>query len=229
MVDNEAVFRDLQRLRDESLDPELDPYVEEGPLGRMLRHPLVYEVPLVLPGSANRLLRQKRDRLAEAVKDADWSTAVWLHERPHRLDAFIEYVLGADEDGQPIPLGSVTDDAVRALAADVWVDSENIEQNLDEWGAIFASPHGILFNDDPQGWAALPDPLIVFRAGIDDGGWSWTLDRKVAEFFAHRWGANHPLVTAKISKADVFGYLTRRSESEVLAREGSAFDVTPIE
>lgn len=186
--------------------------------GRSLRHPLVYMVPLLAPGDANRVLAQKQASLDEAIADGDRMRIVLLHERAYRLDALIEYVTGRDEHGDPLPLSS-TDDAVRDLAEYVWTDSENINQYLDAWAALFSGP-GFLLGDRNE-WQALPETVTIYRAGIDDGGWSWTTDRAVAEFFAQRFrepGDELPVMRATCRRDDMFGYITRRSESEVLIR-----------
>jgi hypothetical protein len=218
---------ELDRMRSEPLLPELEPYAFEHPqFGRVLKHPLVFEVPLLTPGMANRMLRQKQAALDEAIGEGNWSQVLWLHERAHRLDALIEYVVGTNEFDEPRALVDCEDED-RDLAAQVWVDSENIDQHTEEWGQLFAGwepGDPMLFNDDEEEWAELPDPLTVYRAGIDDGGWSWTLDPKVAEFFARRWnwrrGHTESLLKGRVRKANVFGYLTSRGESEVLVPEG---------
>jgi hypothetical protein len=51
-----------------------------------------------------------------------------------------------------------------------------------------------------------------------DGGWSWSTERKVAEFFANRWDAGHELLHGFVDKRYVFGYITARSEFEVMVR-----------
>lgn len=225
---------DMERMKNEELLPTLQDYVEEGDWGPMLRHPLVYSIPLMLPGQANMAFLQKKAALDEAILKEDWATVVWLHERPYRLWALCEHIVGWDDeaDGVEIPvslLGLPQDK--RDLAADVWADSENISQNIEEWTALFAGwecGFEMLFSDDPEGWAELNSPLTVYRAGIDDGGWSWTLDPEVAAFFAKRFGANHVMSVGKVRKECVFGYLTRRSEAEVLVPDGTVYDVRPF-
>lgn len=212
------------------LDPELEPYVYTDPLfGRTLKHPLVFMVPLSLPGMANKAFAAKEESLAAAVENRDWARVVWLHERPYRLQAFVEYVVGTDDDGTPHRLVDQPAE-VQALAARIWTDSENIGELTGEWAALFsgwAPGDPMLFNDDPDGWAALPEELTVYRAGIDDGGWSWTLDPAVAEFFAARFDAAHPMLQGTVAKTQVFGYLTSRSEAEVLVLDGAVGDLRP--
>lgn len=211
-------MRDLAALAAEELCDELAEHVydSEG-FGPMLKHPLVFSVPLTLPGLANRALEQKTASLARAIERKDWHTVVFLHERPYRLAAFIDYVTGRDEDGGALPLGQDEDE--RDLAATVWVDSENIPQCMDDWTALFASTSLWLGDaEEREAFDALPDPITAWRGEIDDGGWSHTTDEKIARFFATRFGANAEIIKVEIPKDKVFGYLTRRGESELLVR-----------
>jgi hypothetical protein len=212
-----AEMMDLLELAKEELDPELVPWLDESEsFGQVLRHPLVVHIG-VIPGLANRAFRAKTEALEIALSRQDWHAAVFLHERAYRNFALIEYVVGTDENSVPLPL-YLLDDDTRALAGHVWTDSENLDQYEAEWRAMLTAPagHGLVLCDDPQGWAALPDTLTVYRGDCPDGGLSWSLDPKVAQFFATRFDARHPLLTGTVAKADVVGYLAGRSESEVL-------------
>jgi hypothetical protein len=71
--------------------------------------------------------------------------------------------------------------------------------------------------------AALPDPVPVFRGFSLDGserGFSWTVDRHRAEWFAHRFaslGGEARVACGTVAKAKVIAYLLSREESQVLA------------
>lgn len=207
---------DLAAKQAEPLSPELEPWIEDGVFGKMLRHPLVYQVPFYNAGLANETLAHKRARIAEAVHYGDWHRVVFLHERAYRLKALIDYCVGTYDDGVPIQLLHAPEHW--RLAADVWVDSENINQNLDLWRALIYNGDGGLWLGTPEERAAfdaLPDPIPAYRGG-SAGDWSWTTDRKIAKFFSNR--SKLPVREALIPKADCFGYLTRRGESELLVR-----------
>ena len=45
---------------------------------------------------------------------------------------------------------------------------------------------------------------------------SWTLDKKKAEWFAHRFGEKGTVYTAQIKKGDILAVFTGRNESEVV-------------
>lgn len=216
--------------RDTPLHPDLEEWMRETEtLGRILQHPLVFQVPFHSPALANDVYEKKKQALAEALAAEDWHTVVYLHERPHRTDALIEFVLGDWIE----PLAHLNQET-RDLAASVWMDSENLHQNVEEWTELFSGwePGQPLILGDVEeqaAFAALPEVLTVYRGDIDDGGWSWSLDPKVAAFFANRHGANAPLIQAKVAKRNVFGYLTGRAESEVLISEHAVYDIEPYE
>lgn len=220
-VITDPLLADMARMQAEPLHPNLAPWVEEGEWGPMLRHPLVYSLPLV-NGFANRVYEQKRALIAEAETEDDWTSIVWMHERPHRLTAFINYCTGRedDEDGTPIPLVNTPEHW--ELAAAVWVDSENINQCLADWRALICEPGeyptGLWLGDrdefDALDWDE-DDTVLAYRGGAV-GDWSWTTSLKIAEFFSRLSG--HPVRSARIPRADCFGYLTRRQEYELLVR-----------
>lgn len=211
---------DLAAEANAELDPELADWVEQSEhWGKMLRHPLVYMVPLTLPGMANQMLRQKRVALAEAIEENDWHSVVFLHEKPHRLNALLS-VTGSDEYGDPIPLVSVPEHW--NLAADVWVDSENIHQNTEDWRALIQNGDNGLWlgsEEEREAYNQLPRLrggfIRAWRGGAV-GDWSWTTSQTTAQFFSRRSGL--PVRGHLIPTDHVFGYLTRRGESELLVK-----------
>lgn len=209
-------FTELQALASEPLHPELLPYVEEGALGKMIRHPLVYDLAF-LPGQTNRAYMYKKRLLSEYLAYEDWAGIVWLHERPYRLKALIDYCTGRNDEGEIIPLVSTPEHW--DLAAHIWTDSENIAQVNDEWRALICQPGeyptGLWLGDRPA-FDALPwidDTIVAYRGGAV-GDWSWTTDIKTAEFFSRQSG--HPVRTTRVHRDDCFGYLTNRREFELL-------------
>jgi hypothetical protein len=140
----------------EKLSPELRPYLELDPdLGwAILRHPLVYCVPYFegMNAIVNRQLTAKRAAIAEAEACESWERAIWLYERPFRLDAFEDY---ADE---------MTDGDYWRLLGAAWIDSENIRQNVDRWTALLQSERngrGMIMKPDER--KALTGKSPIFR------------------------------------------------------------------
>lgn len=210
---------DLMHMATEPLVEELDAYVEDnGPMGMpMLRHPLVYQVPFLNSGMANKTLRLKREALDKAVREGDFHSAVFLHERPYRTMALIHYAVGTNEFGVPFRLGGCNPE-IRALAAEVWKDSENLEDHEDEWRVMLGTP-GLILCDDAEGYARLPEWVEVYRGDIDDAGMSWSMSRDVADWFAKRFDGNAPLLKGRVHKTRITGYLFGRGEQEILVND----------
>lgn len=227
-----AAFKDLDAAREEPLHPDLVPYLSDGTFGPHISHRLVHEM-FVINGHVNRTYLRKIELLKEMEAAHDWFSIIsLLIERPYRCEALIDYVLGRDEEGNPLPVTSLTDPEMRDLVAFVWTDSENIHQHVDDWLAItdgHVPGEPLLFGDQPA-FDALPldsqGRLEVWRGDCNDGGWSWTIDRRVAEFFCKRWDENNDLLHGFVDKRYVFGYLTNRSETEVMVRREHVQDMT---
>jgi hypothetical protein len=231
--DNQEWFEQVAQWKEEELHPDLKAWVVDTEFGEMVKHPLVY-MHLMLPGQANAAYRQKTKALAEAIEDKHWWTVVQLHERPCRLDALIEYVIGRDEFDMPLPALTVEDPDMRDLICWVWTDSENIHQHVEDWMMITEGHNPgdpLIFCDNEDEWAKLPDRIEVWRGDCNDGGWSWTTDRKVALFFCRRGGEGNDLLHGWVDKHNVFGYLHNRNESEVMVRREYVedFSRTPYE
>lgn len=201
----------------EDLHPDLRPYVSEGSLGRVLQHPLVYAVPLFSNAMANFQYAAKTRALAKARVSQDWSTVIWLHERPYRLQALRQDAWIAD------------DKDYWRLVADVWIDSENIWQNMDEWIDLLASERPgreQMMNEENQAaLAALGETLTVYRGcvrEVNEDGLSWTLDKSQAEWFARRFldprddGEYAVVIEAVVDASAVVALLTTRSEAEIV-------------
>lgn len=197
--------------REEPLHPDLEDHLVMTGFGRMVHHPLVIEHS-PRPALVNYRYEAKRKALREAMAEGDWHQAVWLHERPYRLDAFMQI-----ED-------DLDDDYYWSLLADIWIDSENIWQNLDQWRQLFESTRSgsPMTDEEEAALAAMPDPVPVYRGGVEDAneyGLSWTTDRERAEWFAVRMTSDDEVgvvLDGLVAKKDVAAYFMGRGESEVV-------------
>src|SRR5437763_4496201 len=106
---------ELEALAAETLDPEFADWMEDGPFGPAIKHPLVYDFTPQVAGIPNRQLRYKKAALARAIEQKDWHTVVFLHERPWRADALLNIV--ADHDDE------IADADYWKLVGSVWIDS----------------------------------------------------------------------------------------------------------
>lgn len=197
------------------LDPELESFVEDSPFGPCLKHPLVFQVPFHSGALANRQLEHKRKALADAINEEDWTSAVWIHERPYRIQVLLEF---ADH---------MTDQVFWEILGSIWTDSENIWQNENEWRNLLESDRPgrehVMDDDDRRAFNDLPDKIDIYRGCIseqNEDGLSWTTNVKVAEFFAKRFAGLHDgdpiILCGTVDKSDVLFYSAGRNESEVV-------------
>lgn len=206
--------------RDEPLHPDLEEHLITTDFGRMVHHPLVIEY-APRPAMVNYRYEAKRKALHEAMTAGDWHQAVWLHERPYRLDAFMQI-----ED-------DLDDEEYWSILADIWLDSENIWQNLDQWRELFESTRSgsPMTEEEEAALAAMPDPVPVYRGGVEDAneyGLSWTTDRERAEWFAVRMTADDEVgvvLDGLVAKKDVAAYFTGRGEDEIVVFDADLVDV----
>ena len=199
------------------LHPDLAAFLEEGGrFGPCLRHPLVYSIMHMpqLNGIMNKQYENKLKALAEAVAEGEWHTVLFLHERPYRVGAFV-----ANEH-------QFTDREYWKLLGQIWIDSENIRQNVRTWQKLLASDRGdraeIMNAEERADLAAMPAWITVYQGHTDkaDDGWSWTTNRDTAVWFAKRFGdfedAKPMLTSGTVRRKDVLAYFARRNESEIL-------------
>lgn len=213
------------------LDPELEAYLEDGDGYRMIRHPLVYSIfhEPVMNWRVNEQLKAKKRMLAELRDEKNWFIYVMLaYERAYRLEAFREI---ADE---------LDDQAYWKLLADVWIDSENIWQNQDVWRELLTDDwrgdHVDMMDDDDRAvFDELPDKFTVYRGfkieGCEDG-FSWTMDKVRAKWFAKRWlskGETCFLAEGTVHKSNVIAYFNERSESEIVVAPEDVCDMVVFE
>ena len=202
------------------LHPELAAHIEPfGANAKMLRHPLVVAVPYhgidFEIEHLNALLERKKLMLMKSKEERDHHTTVFLHERPFRLQAFlnIHSQLNAQE-------------YYRLLSA-VWIDGEGQYINHGVWAHLLrfrpSESRHFMEDDEVEAHLKLPETLKVYRGTkLPDEyprGISWTTDRKKAIWFANRFRRKDQpayLYTLKVQRNDVFAYLTRRGESECL-------------
>lgn len=215
----------------EELAAELEEYVYTQGSMPVLKHPLVFSVPYFseMNHIFNRQLQAKKERLEQAERDQDWTMVLLLHERPYRIEAFLAIADRIETDREWW-------EAVRYL----WEDTEN----LHEWGdgvirTLLSRPHPeMLMTQEEQKFVdQLPDELTIYRGYVKQGrqsnlmGWSWTLDKNKAIWFANRFitSSETPhLATATVRKGQILGYLSGRNESEIVV-DPELLDITKNE
>jgi hypothetical protein len=207
----------LQATNPEPLDPELEAYMGQSSIGMSIRHPLVYSVihHPAMNAFVNAQLEQKQRAVRNAYENEDWHRYVWLHERPYRAEAFFNV------------MDYITDDSEYwGLLGEVWIDSENIRQNPRLWKRLLSSNRAgvleMMNRDEREALGDMPVAITVYQGHTTsrDDGWSWTIDRDKAVWFAQRFAAletGMPMVTTGcVFHHHVKAYFTRRGESEIL-------------
>jgi hypothetical protein len=212
--------------RKEELHEDLKPWiVNDGPLGPMLKHPLVQDFVFDQTRCArlNLTYAYKIEAVADALAKEEWRRYVFLRERPYRaavLQELSEIISG---------------EQYWTLAGDVWTDSENCWQYQEEWyemltvdpiGREFMSSEDVrsVFTLPPEKGGLLPETQIYRGFCHEDAldGYSWTLDRARAKWFANRavWRSGEketPMVaSATVAREHVIAYITSRDEQEIV-------------
>jgi len=219
-----------QQANPDPLDPELVPYVEDdGPLGQMIRHPLVYSM-LHAPAMnwhVNQSLKAKKEAVKQALAEERWHSYIYLHERPYRVGALLDI---ADE---------VDDATYWELVGSVWIDSENIWQNEDAWDEVLHADREerdrVMDDEDRACLAMLPDEFPIYRGFSVEGredGLSWTTDKIRAKWFGKRFAELHDgayLASGVVSKSDVIAHFMGRGESEIVVLPERVRDLTVTE
>ncbi len=220
MTDFQEFAGRLQKEMSEELLSELTPYLEQGVLGEQLRHPLIYQVPLINKGAANRLYLQKVQETERALAERKFSQYVWLHERPYRFDAFINVV------------EQLSDKDYWELLSNAWTDTENAWQNLAMWKELFNSKRPekrrLMGEESYYYFSKLTDEVTLYRGcqrGVNETGLSWTFDKDKAKFFAKRLNKGSPIIIqATVNKNQVCAVLLDRGEQEAIVTDMKTID-----
>ena len=123
------------------------------------------------------------------------------------------------------------------ILADAWIRSEN--PNLDknfkqkELLQMFkdAAPHILMDKDEQKQLVELDDTVTVYRGvttynAKNIKALSWTLEQKIAEWFANRFGEDGTVYEAQIPKQHIYALLNGRGESEVIVDPKYLTDIT---
>lgn len=199
--------------RQEELHPDLVDCIEHNSFGDTLKHPLV--IGLFYHPSMNAMLnaqyKHKIEYVEKAKKQKKWSSYIWTHERPYRLEKFATI-----QD-------HLSDQEYWKLLGEIWSDSENLWQ----YGPIL----GHLLNKNRPGREAmmdesekeflskLPDEFTIYRGhqSKNKSGYSWTLSYWRAKWFANRFKqSGSGVAKATVKKKDIVAVLLGRGEFEII-------------
>lgn len=226
---------------------DLDYYIRDFGSGmRFIKHPLVNEIVMadlddkipedfkkaILPkgydaetfGDAYVVkINFKQELLDEAINQEDWNKVFMLIEKPYRLSWLEEnYDLITDEK------------AYYEFLKDAYIQSEFPMDSFYDYEDLLKLfwykdyPKLMMDTDELGFYSQLPQEITIWR-GIrvveeldeENIGFSFTLDKEKAEWFAKRFskdGRGTPmLIEAKVDKGDILSVFLNRGEEEVLA------------
>lgn len=196
----------------ENLHPALKPWLEETVLGLMVKHPYVF-VHVGAEGlfveNANRMYGWKRKVRREYLNERNWRGYLLAHERPYRM-MLLERLYDR---------GVISQSELAEVLLDIWVDTEAPEVNQEIPIMLFREVGFI--TDNPERWDELPDEITVYR-GVDGDfertatGPSWTLDLRVAKFFAYRFNQDGGVYSYTCDKDEALAFITGRDEAEII-------------
>ena len=201
----------------EELHPDLVKYMTKHDTLNfdMIQHPLVYSImhSEQLNALVNKQYEQKLKSIEEAIKEKDYTSYIWLHERPYRLQAFVSV------------LDNITPKEYWEGLSSIWTDSENIWQNKKIWKGLLSlsekqdTKHLFMSESDLKTYNELPNEFKVYRGYIIDqneNGFSYTLNKEKAEWFSKRFHKNGSVLERTVKKEDIFAYTNERGEQEVI-------------
>ncbi len=195
--------------------------------------PLVVKHPFTDSGIVG--LRKENGNIAVADLTSDpASLQVWREqcrrlideaEKPFELFLMITkpYKLGFLKYAEPFLSGQ--DTALFLAQAWITTESPNSDPNLNQKAllSMFRSVEPQMLMDDEEYavFQELDDVVTVYRGvtlynAKNVKALSWTLDRDVAEWFAHRYGEDGTVYEARIGKEHILAVFAGRNESEVI-------------
>lgn len=203
---------DFENLPEADLIDELTDHITHGDKSglQFINHPYVntiYSPELNALYNLNYL--EKKKAVDKARNDNAWSRFIFLHERPYRLHALLELVTEHDQGGEKEKAIGIIIENLQ----DVYIDSEGTHLNRELWQELFERLPATHRNTQ-----TLPDEVILYR-GTDmpagkDRGFSWTLNKEKAQWFANRWCENGRVRAIEVLRDGIMLYSDDRGEAE---------------
>ena len=199
----------------EDLLPELKSSIIDGGLynRKSIQHPLLIGDIGIIPNSDyNKQLIRKQERLKEFENDKNFESYLFLIEKPFRVKSFSELV-------KQNKIKRLSKKYWKILSF-LWTDSENIFQNKELWDDLLkdkTNSHYFMSKKDLKFFNSLENEFMVYRGYTHwENGYSYSLDKERAVFFANRFGQNGKVKEMLVKKEDVFAYTNSRQENEIV-------------
>lgn len=199
----------------EELLPELKASIFDGGLfnRKSIQHPLVIGDIGMMPNSYyNNQLMRKKERLKEFENNKEFESYLFLIEKPFRVTFFSELV-------KQNKIKKLSKKYWKILSS-LWTGSENIFQNKDLWDDLLkdkTNSHYFMSKKDLKFFNSLENEFIVYRGYSHwENGYSYTLDKERAIWFADRFGQNGFVKERLVRKEEIFAYTNSREENEII-------------
>lgn len=199
----------------EELLPELKASIIDGGLfnRKSIQHPLVIgDIGMMSNSYYNNQLMRKQERLKEFENNKEFESYLFLIEKPFRLTFFSNLV-------KQNKIKKLSKRYWKILSS-LWTGSENIFQNKELWDDLLkdkTNSHYFMSKKDLNFFNSLENEFIVYRGYSHwENGYSYTLDKERAVWFAERFGQNGVVKERLVKKEDVFAYTNSREENEII-------------
>lgn len=199
----------------EELLPELKASIIDGGLfnRKSIQHPLVIGDLDLMPNSYyNTQLIRKKQKLKEFEKNNEFESYLFLIEKPFRVLFFSELV-------RQNKIKKLSKIYWRILSS-LWTGSENIFQHKELWKELLkekTNSHYFMNKKDLEFYNSLENEFMVYRGYNQwEDGYSYTIDKDIAIWFAERFGQNGIIKERLVKKEDVFAFTNSREEKEII-------------
>lgn len=199
----------------EELLLELKASIIDGDLfnRKSIQHPLVIGDLGLMPNSYfNQQLLKKQQLLMNFEKNNEFESYLFLIEKPFRILFFSELV-------KQNKIKRLSKKYWKILSS-LWTGSENIFQHKELWAELLkdkTNSHYFMSKKDLEFYNSLENEFIVYRGYKHwENGYSYTIDKDIAIWFAERFGQNGIVKERLVKKEDVFAFTNARNEKEII-------------
>lgn len=159
----------------------------------------------------NNIYEVRKEALSKALEEKDALRLCIVYERPWRMTGLMR----SHE--------LVSSKKFWEAAKWVWIDSENVWQNVDQWKEVFKLKDSHLFMSRTeqlklQAFFETKDKLTIWRGG-DHDGLSYTISEEKAHWFSKRFRGSGKVYEKEVYREQVFAYTDDRNEQEIILRD----------
>lgn len=158
----------------------------------------------------DKLLEQRLKKIDEQVDKEDMF-GIFIHiHKPFRLPVLMRIT------------EELNDKQYTEALIDLWVDTEFPHENGVELMLLLfkkADKKYLMTDEERAELDKMNDMIVVYRGLQKDAienGMSWTIEKKVAIWFATRFDRKGRVIKAKIPKKHVFAFKDQRAEGEII-------------